>query len=82
LSLADADIGDDAEIVIWDLLTGEKVQVLSCAFSGPVGALVWIPETPGLAPGFAFGCADGSIHIYRRVEASVRDYINFDDNSL
>ncbi|KIM73656.1 hypothetical protein PILCRDRAFT_15084, partial [Piloderma croceum F 1598] len=31
--------GDDAEIVIWDLLTGEKVQVLSCAFNGPVGAL-------------------------------------------
>jgi hypothetical protein len=55
LSLTDVDVGDDADIIIWDLLTGEKVQVLSCAFNGLVGALVLTPKTPGLAPGFAFG---------------------------
>ena len=54
---------------------GEKVQVISCAFHGPVGALVWIPEQPGLAPGFAFGCADGSIHVYQRVKSSVSDHV-------
>jgi WD40 repeat protein len=63
--------GDDADIVIWDILTGEKVQVISCAFHGPIGALAWIPGLPGLAPGFAFGCADGSIHVYQRLESSV-----------
>ena len=56
--------GDDADIVVWNILTGEKVQVIQCAFHGPIGALVWIPELPGLVPGFAFGCADGSIHVY------------------
>lgn len=64
-------IGDDADIVVWDILTGEKVQVIRCAFHGPIGALAWIPQKPGLAPGFIFGCADGSIHLYQRVESSV-----------
>lgn len=68
--------GDDADIVVWNILTGEKVQVIRCAFHGPIGALVWIPELPGLAPGFAFGCADGSIHVYQRVETS-SDYQYF-----
>ncbi|KIM72519.1 hypothetical protein PILCRDRAFT_81788, partial [Piloderma croceum F 1598] len=62
--------GDDADVVVWDIWTGEKVQVISCAFNGPIGVLVWIPELPGLAPGFAFGCADGSIHVYQHVESS------------
>ena len=65
--------GDDADVIVWNMLTGEKVQVVSCAFHGPVGVLVWIPEQPGLVPGFAFGCADGSIHIYQRLESSVSD---------
>jgi WD40 repeat protein len=66
--------GDDVDIVVWNILTGEKVQVVSCAFHGPVGALVWIPEQPGLVLGFAFGCANGSIHIYQRCESSVCDH--------
>jgi len=33
-------IGDDADIVIWNILTGEKVQVILCAFHGPIGALL------------------------------------------
>jgi WD40 repeat protein len=73
--------GDDADIVIWDILTGEKVQVISCAFHGPIGALTWIPQKPGLALGFAFGCADGSIHLYQLVESSVCDHILLTDNS-
>jgi len=66
--------GDDADVVVWDIWTGEKVQVISCAFNGPIGALVWIPELPGLAPGFAFGCANGSIHVYQHVESSVCEH--------
>jgi len=67
--------GDDADIVVWNILMGEKVQVIWCAFHGPIGALVWIPELPGLAPGFTFGCANGSIHVYQHTELSVHDHV-------
>jgi hypothetical protein len=50
---------------------GEKLQVVACPFHGPVEALVWILEQPGLMPGFAFGCADDSIHLYHCVELYV-----------
>jgi hypothetical protein len=53
-------------------MSGEKMQVISCAFHGPIGALVWIPHQPGMSPGFAFGCADGSIHVYQWAQSSVR----------
>jgi WD40 repeat protein len=73
--------GDDADIVIWDILTGEKVQVISCAFHGPIGALTWIPELSSLVPGFAFGCANGSIHVYQRLESSVCKHHEFVNQS-
>jgi WD40 repeat protein len=73
--------GDDADVVVWDTLTGEKVQVIHCAFHGPIGALVWVPQKPSLASGFAFGCADGSIHLYKRVESSVSDRVLLVDDS-
>ena len=38
--------------------------MISCAFNRAVGAAVWFPPTLGLRHGFAFGCADGSVHIY------------------
>ena len=54
---------------------GEKLQVVTCRFHGPVGALVWILEQPSLMPGFAFSCADGSIHLYRHIELSVYEHV-------
>ena len=42
------------------------MQVIHCAFFGAVGAIVWLPKVAGLSHGFAFGCADGSVHIYSR----------------
>ena len=65
--------GDDGHIVVWNAMTGEKMQVISCVYHGPIGSLVWITQRPGLSPGFAFGCADGSIHVYQCPESSVRD---------
>ncbi|KIM72730.1 hypothetical protein PILCRDRAFT_15861 [Piloderma croceum F 1598] len=53
--LTDDLTGDDANIVIWDILAVEKVQIL---------------EMPGLVLGFALSCADGSIHVYQCVESS------------
>lgn len=54
-------------------MTGEKIQVISCAFHGPIGSLVWITQRPVISPGFAFGCANGSIHVYQHPESSVHD---------
>jgi len=65
--------GDDSHIVVWNAMTGEKMQVISCVFHGPIRSLVWITQRPGLSPGFAFGCANGSIHIYQCPESSVCD---------
>jgi WD40 repeat protein len=73
--------GDNANIVIWDILTGEKVQVISCAFHGPIGALAWIPELSSLVPSFAFSCADGGIHIYQCFESAVCKHHEFVNQS-
>jgi hypothetical protein len=68
-------------LIVWDILTGEKVEVICCAFHGPVGPLAWIPQKSGLVLGFAFGCADGSIHLYQLVESLVCDHVLLIDNS-
>jgi hypothetical protein len=57
------------------------IKLNGVAFHGPIGALVWVPQKPSLAPGFAFGCADGSIHLYKRVESSVSDHVLLVDDS-
>ena len=64
-------LGDDAQVIIWNLSTGKKMQVISCAFNGAVGAVVWFPSTLALRHRFAFGCTDGSVHIYISDEATV-----------
>ena len=63
--------GDDAELVVWNLSTGEMMQTILCPFFGSVSAIVWLPAMPGLGHGFAFGCADGSIHIYTHDDTTV-----------
>ena len=63
--------GDDAELVVWNLSTGEMMQTIPCPFFGAVGAIVWLPAMSVLSHGFAFGCADGSIHIYTRDDTTV-----------
>ena len=64
-------LGNDAKVIIWILTSGEKLQVIACPFNGAVGAAVWFPSTSGLRHGFAFGCADGSIHVYTSDEVTV-----------
>ena len=64
-------LGDDAELVVCNLSTGEMMQVIHCACFGAVGAIVWLPKVADLSHGFAFGCADGSVHIYTRDDDTV-----------
>jgi hypothetical protein len=56
--------GDDALVVIWDLDSGTRLQDISCPFNGPITVAAWLPTVQGSATVFAFGCADGSIHVY------------------
>jgi WD40 repeat protein len=57
-------LGDDALVVLWNLETGEILQEISCPHTGFVTAACWITTMRSEAKAFAFGCADGSIHIY------------------
>jgi hypothetical protein len=63
--------GDDADVVVWCLNPLEKQQVISTPFSGPVACVVWIPSPGDAVSGFAFGCADGSMHFYQRSDSLV-----------
>ena len=51
---------------VWDLESGEEVQSISCVFHGPVAAATWISMRQVGDKGFVFGCADGTLHVYRR----------------
>jgi WD40 repeat protein len=63
--------GEDGFVYIWNVSTGLLKQNLSCVFHGPITAMAWIDEGENHAQAFAFGCADGSIHIYRRTGQEV-----------
>ena len=63
--------GDDAELVVWNLSTGEMMQTIPCPFFGAVSAIVWLPAMSALSHGVSFGCADGSIHIYTHDDTTV-----------
>jgi hypothetical protein len=63
--------GDDGLVVLWNLKTGETLQEISCAFHGPVSALAWVGFGEDKDESFIFGCADGSLHLYRRTDPKV-----------
>lgn len=66
-------LDDDAVIIVWDLRTGEQIQSISCPFNGAIGAIAWIQLRDTNDPCFVFGCADGSLHLYRhKSESPVR----------
>ncbi|KLO04592.1 WD40 repeat-like protein, partial [Schizopora paradoxa] len=59
--------GDDAAcVLLWNLATGERVQTISCPFNGAISAVIWVQLRESNDLCFVFGCADGSLHLYRR----------------
>ncbi|KZP07475.1 WD40 repeat-like protein [Athelia psychrophila] len=52
---------NDGQLVVWNLLTGERIQDIDCAFNGQISCSVWVDTKET----FVFGCADGSIHLYK-----------------
>ncbi|KLO04610.1 WD40 repeat-like protein, partial [Schizopora paradoxa] len=64
--------GDDAaSVIVWNLTTGELVQSIQCPFNGAISAVVWIHLRDTKDTCFVFGCADGSLHVYRRKGANL-----------
>lgn len=65
-------IDDDACVFIWNLTSGESLQKIHCPFNGAISAIVWVRIWDSTDPTFVFGCADGSLHMYRRKGENVR----------
>ncbi len=64
--------GDDACLVVWNLKTGENVQDIWCTFNGPVSCIAWIAsDKQNEEDVLVFGCADGSLHVYERMDHNV-----------
>lgn len=61
----------DGLLVLWDISVNDPLQEISCIFNGPITVAAWIPTERGNASAFAFGCADGSIHIYAQLAREV-----------
>ncbi|KLO04052.1 hypothetical protein SCHPADRAFT_841082, partial [Schizopora paradoxa] len=58
-------------VIVWNLTTGELVQSIQCPFNGAISAVVWIHLRDTKDTCFVFGCADGSLHVYRRKGANL-----------
>ncbi len=68
---------DDALVIVWNLTTGEVTQKIPCVYHGPISAVVWININDSLEPAFVFGCADGTLHLYKRKLGGVQmSYLN------
>jgi hypothetical protein len=76
MAVNNAELGDDSKLIVWNLQTGEAVQEIFCRFNGAIGAICWFSSQPNQAS-FVFGCADGSIHVYRQENASVGSLVYF-----
>lgn len=63
--------GEDGLLAIWNLDSGELLQAVTCVFNGPVTSVIWITPSNEDDQAFAFGCADGTIHIYSQPDADV-----------
>ncbi len=72
---SDSSIDDDAVVIIWNLTTGETTQRIDCAYHGPISAIVWIHINDSTEPAFVFGCADGSLHLYKKKMGGVRESV-------
>ena len=64
-------LDDDGLVVVWDLRTGSLLQEVHVPFNGPIVTCRWIPIEQGDSEAFAFGCADGSLHVYARTAPDV-----------
>ena len=60
----------DNKVCIWSPHTGKLLQTIANTVNGPVTDIVWITDKRA-GQGIVFGCADGTVHTYVRVENTV-----------
>ncbi|KAJ3526427.1 hypothetical protein NMY22_g10170 [Coprinellus aureogranulatus] len=59
--------GDDSLLIVWDLLSGQALQIVKAALHGPIQSALWVYSSRGSCPtGLLFGCADGTVHYYKK----------------
>ncbi|TEB38594.1 WD40 repeat-like protein [Coprinellus micaceus] len=64
---------DDSALIIWDVLSGHLVQSIDVRFHGQLQTALWLyTDIDRVATGFIFGCADGTVHHYKKEPASVQ----------
>ncbi|KZT05326.1 WD40 repeat-like protein [Laetiporus sulphureus 93-53] len=71
---------DDGCLMVWNLKSGEKVQEISCVFNGAVTAICWLDMDKGATIVFVFGCSDGNLQLYQRIE--VNTIFNFSSMTI
>jgi hypothetical protein len=66
LTCTDSQIGNDSQIVIWSLVSGEMIQEIFTPAAGYISAITWIHVDNRSKASFAFGASDGNIQVYER----------------
>ncbi|KAH9910273.1 WD40-repeat-containing domain protein, partial [Fomitopsis serialis] len=57
--------GGDAKLMIWNVVTGELQQEICDVFHGAIGSVCWVDFEGRGDDGFAYGCSNGTIHVYK-----------------
>ena len=57
--------GGDARLCVWNVVSGELLQEICDVFHGAVETVCWIDFGGRKEEGFAFGCSNGTIHVYK-----------------
>jgi hypothetical protein len=62
-------------VILWDLELGMEIQKIVRMFNGPISSATWVDIPRERA--ICFGCADGTIHVYRQLSEGVSIPIGF-----
>ncbi|KAG2341222.1 WD40 repeat-like protein, partial [Suillus weaverae] len=58
--------GNDSQIVVWSLVSGEMMQEIFTPAAGYISAITWMHGNDHSEMSFAFGASDGNIQVYER----------------
>lgn len=66
-------LGDDSNVNLWDVKTGQLLQNIHSPFNGSVSSITWIrlSQQHDENSSFAYGCIDGTVHVFHRLDQSV-----------
>ena len=65
IHMSDIGVGADGRIIVWSTMSGDMQQEILDAFHGSITAVCWLDFDDKKDDGFAYGCVNGTIHVYR-----------------